>query len=170
MCLYGKHTKRYSRRSRSRNQCLNRIQNRTLISFLAPKTVFHFFPITFVNEPMRTSQLLVAGWGQRMCLWVVLQITFTLLFDMGRIHAAKDFVEQIKRESSKFVKETKPGLDKFYSQRGYGTFSVSPPHRASVEAYIRDQQEHHRVRTFQEEYRAFLVRYQVEFDEQYVWD
>jgi putative transposase len=93
-----------------------------------------------------------------------------ILFDMGRIHAAKDFVEQVKRESSKFVKELKPGLDKFYWQRGYGIFSVSPPHRESVEEYVRNQREHHRVKTFQEEYRAFLMRYEIEFDEQYVWD
>ena len=72
--------------------------------------------------------------------------------------------------TSKFVKELKPGLDKFYWQRGYGLFSVSPPHRANVETYVLNQQKHHRTKTFQEEYRAFLVRYEIEFDEQYVWD
>lgn len=93
-----------------------------------------------------------------------------ILFDMGRLHAAKDFVEQIKRESSKFVKTLRPNLDNFYWQSGYGIFSVSPTHRESVVLYINNQKEHHRLKTFQDEYRDFLNRYGIEFNEQYVWD
>ena len=93
-----------------------------------------------------------------------------VLFDMGRIHAAKDFVEQIKRESSKFVKTLRPNLAKFYWQSGYGIFSVSPTHRESVIQYIETQEVHHRAKSFQDEYREFLNRYGIEFDEQYVWD
>ena len=93
-----------------------------------------------------------------------------ILFDMGRIHAAKDFVEQVKRESSKFIKTLRSDLDTFYWQRGYGIFSVSPTHRKNVLAYIKSQEEHHRTKTFQDEYRDFLTRYGIEFDEQYVWD
>ena len=93
-----------------------------------------------------------------------------LLFEMGRIHAAKDFVEQLKRESSKFIKALQPRLNTFYWQRGYGIFSVSPTHRDDVVAYIHSQEEHHRNTTFQEEYRAFLNRYGITFDERYVWD
>ena len=93
-----------------------------------------------------------------------------ILFDMGRIHAAKDFVEHVKRESSKFIKTLRPNLDKFFWQRGYGIFSVSPTHRESVVLYIKSQEEHHRHKTFQEEYRNFLKRYRITFDEQYVWD
>jgi REP element-mobilizing transposase RayT len=93
-----------------------------------------------------------------------------ILFDMGRIHPAKDFVENLKRESSKFIKTLGSNLDKFYWQRGYGIFSVSPTHRDNVVAYIKNQEEHHRQKTFKEEYRDFLKRYQIEFDERYVWD
>jgi putative transposase len=93
-----------------------------------------------------------------------------ILFDMGRIHAAKDFVEQIKRESSKFAKTLRPNLAKFYWQSGYGIFSVSPTHRESVIRYIETQEVHHRAKSFQDEYREFLSRYGIEFDEQYVWD
>ena len=53
---------------------------------------------------------------------------------------------------------------------GYGMFSVSPTHREEVEAYVRNQEEHHRTTTFEEEYRGFLKRYGIEFDERYVWD
>ena len=89
---------------------------------------------------------------------------------MGRIHAAKDFVEQVKRESSKFIKTLRPDLDKFYWQRRYGIFSVSPTHRKNVVAYIESQEENHRTKTFQQEYREFLNRYGIDFDEKYIWD
>jgi REP element-mobilizing transposase RayT len=93
-----------------------------------------------------------------------------LLFDMGRKHAPITFVEKVKRESSKFVKTLGPRFRGFYWQRGYGMFSVSPTHRADVEAYVRNQEEHHRTRTFQDEFRAFLKRYEIKYDEDYVWD
>jgi REP element-mobilizing transposase RayT len=93
-----------------------------------------------------------------------------ILYDIGRVTAVSDYVEQLKRESSKFVKTLGDNLDKFYWQRGYGIFSVSPTHRESVVKYIQNQDEHHRTKTFQEEYRMFLKRYEIEFDERYVWD
>ena len=93
-----------------------------------------------------------------------------LVFDMGKMHAPVEFVEQVKRESSKFVKTLGTKYRDFYWQRGYGMFSVSPTHLADVETYIRKQEEHHRTKTFQEEYREFLTRYGIKFDERYMWD
>jgi REP element-mobilizing transposase RayT len=93
-----------------------------------------------------------------------------ILFDMGKMHAPVEFVEQTKRESSKFIKTLGEKYTAFYWQRGYGMFSVGPAHRDEAEEYVRNQEEHHRVKSFQEEFRAFLVRYGVEYDEQYVWD
>jgi REP element-mobilizing transposase RayT len=93
-----------------------------------------------------------------------------ILFDMGKMHAPVEFVEQVKRESSKFVKTLGPRYDKFYWQRGYGMFSVSPTHLADAEEYVRDQEKHHHKKTFQEEFREFLKRYGIEYDERYVWD
>ncbi len=72
-----------------------------------------------------------------------------ILFDMGKMHAPVKFVEQVKRESSKFVKTLGAKYKKFYWQRGYGMFSVSPTHRADAEAYIRNQAEHHRKKRSQ---------------------
>ena len=93
-----------------------------------------------------------------------------IVFDMGKMHAPKEFVEQVKRESSKFVKTLGPKYKSFYWQRGYGMFSVSPTHLPDVEDYVRHQKTHHRKKTFQEEFREFLVRYGIEYDECYVWD
>ena len=93
-----------------------------------------------------------------------------LLFDVGKKHSPLQFVEQVKRESSKFIKTLGPEYSEFYWQRGYGMFSVSPTHLTAAERYVKNQEEHHRMKTFQEEYREFLERYGIEYDERYVWD
>jgi len=93
-----------------------------------------------------------------------------ILFDLGKKHAPPGYVEQVKKESSKFVKTLGTEYTKFFWQRGYGMFSVGPTHVPDVEAYVRGQEEHHRKMTFQEEFRAFLERYGIEYDERYVWD
>ena len=106
-------------------------------------------------------------------LWVVVggvEDHVHILFDMGKKTAPVKYVEQTKRESSKFVKTLGPKYGKFYWQRGYGMFSVSPKDRDEAESYVRHQEEHHRKRSFQDEYRMILNKYDVEFDETYVWD
>jgi REP element-mobilizing transposase RayT len=93
-----------------------------------------------------------------------------VLFDMGKMHAPVKIVEQVKRESSKFVKTLGSRYKNFYWQRGYALFSVGPTQRSDVEAYVRNQEEHHRKITFQDELRMFLKRYEMDYDERYVWD
>ena len=61
-------------------------------------------------------------------------------------------------------------LSRRIEQRGYGAFSVSPSQLDTLVQYVKAQQEHHRTRTFQEEYRELLRRHGVDFDERYVWD
>jgi REP element-mobilizing transposase RayT len=79
-------------------------------------------------------------------------------------------MEELKSHSSRWMKTKDQSLKNFYWQDGYGAFSVNPAEVETVVAYIANQQEHHRKKTFQQEYRAFLERYKVEYDEQYVWD
>ncbi len=79
-------------------------------------------------------------------------------------------VEEIKSHSSKWYKTKNESLKNFYWQDGYGAFSVNPSEVDVVIAYIEHQHEHHDRKSFQTEYRAFLKKYQVEFDENYVWD
>jgi REP element-mobilizing transposase RayT len=93
-----------------------------------------------------------------------------ILFDMGKMRAPVQFVERVKRESSKFIKTLDAKYKEFYWQRGYAMFSVSPTHREDVETYVRQQEEHHQTKSFQEEFREFLQRYGIDYDEQYVWD
>lgn len=79
-------------------------------------------------------------------------------------------VEEIKKNSSKWIKTKGKEFENFYWQSGYGAFSVNPSEIEVVKKYIENQEEHHKVKSFQEEYRAFLKKYNVEYDEQYVWD
>lgn len=79
-------------------------------------------------------------------------------------------LEEVKKSSSKWIKTVNERYQHFYWQEGYGIFSVNPSETAVVVEYIKNQPEHHRKKTFQEEFRAFLKKYQVEYDEKYVWD
>jgi putative transposase len=89
---------------------------------------------------------------------------------VSRTISIAQLVEELKTSSSKWLKTQSPGLTHFAWQNGYGAFSVGPTDPEALRRYIDTQEEHHRSRTFQEEYRAFLKRYGVEFDERYVWD
>ncbi|HEY6806914.1 MAG TPA: IS200/IS605 family transposase [Pyrinomonadaceae bacterium] len=80
-----------------------------------------------------------------------------------------DIAKFIKGESSLWISEEFPGLRKFSWQVGYGAFTVSKSRIPDVVRYIKDQREHHRVKTFQEEYLGFLVANGIEYDERYVW-
>jgi len=79
-----------------------------------------------------------------------------------------DLVKTIKTESSKWFK--RQGLQEFHWQRGYGIFSVSSSQCNSVIAYIDNQYEHHKKTTFQEEFKAFLHKHNIKYNEEYLWD
>jgi hypothetical protein len=80
-----------------------------------------------------------------------------------------DVVQQLKGATSKWLK-ARADLPLFHWQSGYGAFSVSVSNKDAVVRYIAGQDEHHRTHTFQDEYRQFLVRHMVDYDEKYVWD
>ncbi|MDD3787280.1 MAG: IS200/IS605 family transposase [Petrimonas sp.] len=79
-------------------------------------------------------------------------------------------MEEVKKSSSKWIKTIDEKYRNFYWQNGYGIFSVNPSETNVVINYIRNQKEHHQKISFQDEFRAFLKKYQVEYDERYVWD
>ncbi len=93
-----------------------------------------------------------------------------LAVSLPRTLTQADLVEKLKVASSLWLKKLDPRLAGFYWQRGYGMFSVSASGLDDLVKYIDGQREHHRVRTFQDEYREFLRRYKIEWDERYVWD
>jgi REP element-mobilizing transposase RayT len=93
-----------------------------------------------------------------------------LLLSVPPTLAVSEALKRLKGVSSGWIKENIPGCLGFAWQDGYGAFTVSKSQLPDVESYIRTQQEHHRIKTFQEEYRAFLERHEIEYDERYLWD
>lgn len=79
-------------------------------------------------------------------------------------------IRELKRDSSKWIKQENRRLADFYWQLGYGAFSVSPSHVEALKEYIANQVEHHRKETFQDEFRRLCKKYGVAIDERYVWD
>lgn len=86
------------------------------------------------------------------------------------LSSTPNVVGHLKKSSNDWLREQDPQLAQFFWQAGFGAFSVSQSQIADVRAYIRNQREHHRVRSFQEELRAFLKAYEIEYDERYLWD
>ncbi len=93
-----------------------------------------------------------------------------LLTTLSRTGTAADMVKEVKRGSSLWLKEKTPGLYDFAWQNGYGIFSIGFSQVEAVRNYITGQEEHHRQVSFQDEFRQLLRRYEIEFDERYVWD
>ena len=91
-----------------------------------------------------------------------------LLVGLRATHCLADVMRELKAVSSRWVHET-IGLRAFAWQEGYGAFTVSAGRRDDVRVYIENQDEHHRTRTFREEYLDLLKRSGMEFDPRYVF-
>jgi REP element-mobilizing transposase RayT len=81
-----------------------------------------------------------------------------------------DFVSVVKSNSSRWVHETFAHRKGFAWQEGYGAFSVSKSEEEKVINYIANQKQHHEKHSFKDEFMRFLHRYQVDYDERYLWD
>ena len=93
-----------------------------------------------------------------------------LALRLSRTLCVADLVKEVKSTSSKWVKTQDASLRNFAWQQGYGVFSVGMSQKETLLHYIDAQEEHHRTRSFQDEYREFLTKYGIEYDERYVWD
>ena len=91
-----------------------------------------------------------------------------LLIRLRATHRLADVLRELKHASSGWAHRTGE-MPAFQWQAGYGAFTVSPAETSRIQAYIASQEEHHRTVSFQEEYRAFLADYGVDFDERYLW-
>ena len=93
-----------------------------------------------------------------------------VLCALSRKVTQAQLLEEIKKRSSRWIKRQDAKYSDFYWQNGYGIFSVKPTDIEIIKRYIINQEIHHRKKTFKAEYRAFLKKYNVEYDERYVWD
>jgi len=93
-----------------------------------------------------------------------------MLVGFGTTMAISDLMEEVKAISSKFINDKKWVHGKFEWQRGYGVFSYSRSQIDYVIRYILNQQEHHKKRTFKEEYLDLLKEFEIEYDEKYLFE
>jgi putative transposase len=93
-----------------------------------------------------------------------------LLAGLSRTSTPAEMVKEVKRGSSLWIKERDAAMRDFGWQNGYGIFSIGASQIEDVRCYIAEQEQHHRKLSFQEEFRLLLSRYEVTYDERYVWD
>ena len=92
-----------------------------------------------------------------------------ILFGMNPTIALSDLVRAVKANSSKFINEEKFVRGKFYWQEGFGAFSYSRSQIDAVAKYILNQEQHHSIKSFKDEYVALLNRFEVEYDDRYLF-
>lgn len=93
-----------------------------------------------------------------------------LLVSLGKKVDVPELLGDIKRDSSSWIKRQDKSCANFYWQKGYGAFSIGQSQVETVVNYIKRQKEHHTKRNFRAEFRILLKKYEIEYDERYVWD
>lgn len=89
---------------------------------------------------------------------------------LSRKHSQAELIQKVKQGSSKWMKSMSTKYRNFYWQDGYGIFSASPMRIDKVNTYIKNQAKHHKNLSFKDELKMFLNKYQIEYDERYLWD
>lgn len=92
-----------------------------------------------------------------------------MLFGMRPIQSISDLMKQVKQDSSKWINHQGLVNGRFSWQAGYGAFSYSRSQLPQVIKYIQNQEQHHKKKTFQEEYLEFLDKFDVDYDERYIF-
>ena len=93
-----------------------------------------------------------------------------IFFGLPPVICISDFMQKVKANSSKWINEKRFVPGKFQWQSGYGAFSYSKSQRDAVINYIMNQEEHHRTKTFREEYIEMLQKFEIEYDEKYLFE
>jgi len=151
------------------NICRNPSPVSTFTSSSAPKTANAFSPTPCAVRCMPMATVL-QNLGCAPVLINSVEDHVHILFELARTVSVSQAVEDVKKSSSRWIKTQGQEFAEFAWQAGYGAFAVSESNIETVRHYIAGQREHHRVKSFQEEYRQFLERHRITFDERYVWD
>ena len=93
-----------------------------------------------------------------------------ILSMLSRMIPVARLIEEVKKNSSKWIKSKGMPFKKFYWQTGYAALGVGHYHIETVKRYISNQKKHHHTCTFKKEYIDFLNKYSIAYDERYVWD
>jgi len=92
-----------------------------------------------------------------------------VFFGMRPTQTLSDLIQDIKGDSSKWINESRFMPGHFSWQEGFGAFSYSKSHVDNVIDYIKNQDNHHKTRTFIDEYKEFLKKFEIDYDERYIF-
>lgn len=120
----------------------------------------HSYITGIIRSEKNVKSLAVGGWKDHVHILIGLPPTL----------AVSDLIQKVKQNSSKWINEKKFTLGKFQWQEGFGAFSHSRSQRNNVINYIMNQEEHHKNITFREEYLDMLKKFDVDYDEKYVFE
>jgi len=129
-----------------------------ILSELKRKEVFSYMSGMLTNK--KHKSIIVNGYSDHVHVF----------FGLNPVMSISDIVADLKRSSSLFINEKKWLKGKFQWQEGYGAFSYSKSHLENVYNYILNQNEHHKKRPFKEEYLDLLKKFEVEYDERYLFE
>ncbi|KAB1232277.1 IS200/IS605 family transposase [Chryseobacterium viscerum] len=113
---------------------------------------------------------IVSNRGQKLFAVFAMPDHVHILVSMSPVISISDLVRDIKAGSSKFINEEGWANGKFNWQEGYGAFSYSKSSVDSVVKYILNQEEHHKKKTFKEEYLGFMEKFEIEYDSKYLFE
>ena len=120
----------------------------------------HSYITGIIRSEKNVKSLAVGGWKDHV----------HILFGLPPTLTVSDLLQKVKQNSSKWINEKKFTLGKFQWQEGFGAFSHSRSQRNIVINYIMNQEEHHKNKTFREEYLDMLKKFDVDYDEKYVFE
>jgi len=113
---------------------------------------------------------IVSNRGQKLFAIFVMPDHVHLLLSISPNILTSDLVRDIKAGSSKFINDNRLIVGKFNWQEGYGAFSYSKSQVDNVVKYILNQEEHHKKKTFKEEYLDFLRKFDIKYDDKYLFE
>ena len=140
--------------------------------------------VQFVFSPMRRTALITTDYETELYKFItgtlqnknhkMISINGTedhvhMLVGLNPDQSISSLMQDIKRSSSRWINENKLSFGKFEWQVGYGAFTYSRSQLKSVINYIENQKEHHKKTSFLDEFRLFLKKYEVEYDERYIF-
>ncbi|MBK9636521.1 MAG: IS200/IS605 family transposase [Bacteroidetes bacterium] len=125
---------------------------------------------TWEEELFKYITGIVQNKGQKMLAMNGMPDHIHILIGMKPACCLSDLVREIKKSSNEFINEKKLSKYKFQWQEGYGAFSYSHSHLDNVIKYITNQKEHHKNKSFKDEYIDFLNQFEIDHKPEYLFD
>lgn len=125
---------------------------------------------TFKEELYKYITGIVRNQGQKLIAINGVEDHLHMLIGLRPAMALADLIREVKADSSNFVNDNKWVHGKFSWQEGYGAFSYGHSQLDTIIRYIQNQEEHHRRRSFRNEYLTLLRKFDIAFEDKYIFE